>query len=98
MLRSLGYALFLAPAFVLQAAAQTPAPLAGQGCLGCHGSAGQGQGPVAALAGRDRGEIIAAMRAFAANERPATIMNRIARGYTDAEIEAIAAWFAAQPR
>lgn len=38
------------------------------------------------------------MLAFRANERPATIMGRIARGYTDAEIAALAAQFAPQPR
>jgi sulfide dehydrogenase cytochrome subunit len=37
------------------------------------------------------------MRAFAANERPGTIMGRIARGYTEAEIAALAAHFAALP-
>jgi sulfide dehydrogenase cytochrome subunit len=40
--------------------------------------------------------LAAAMRAFRANERPGTIMGRIARGYSDAEIAAIAAYFAQQ--
>ena len=35
------------------------------------------------------------MAAFRANERQGTIMNRIARGYTDAEIAAMASHFAA---
>jgi sulfide dehydrogenase cytochrome subunit len=34
------------------------------------------------------------MAAFRANERPGTIMGRIARGYTDAEIAAMADHFA----
>ncbi|MCS6931147.1 MAG: sulfide dehydrogenase [Acetobacteraceae bacterium] len=77
----------------LPSAAQ--APLAAEGCLGCHGPRGGGQGGIAALAGRDADELAAIMRAFRANERPGTIMGRIARGYTDAEIAAVAAHFAA---
>jgi cytochrome subunit of sulfide dehydrogenase len=72
-----------------------PAPLAAQGCLGCHGPEGKGAGGMPAIAGRDREELAATMAAFRANERPATIMNRIARGYTDAEIAALANHFAA---
>lgn len=75
-----------------------PAPLAAQGCLGCHGPNGAGQAPIPALTGRPAAETEALMLAFRANERPATIMGRIARGYTDAEIAALAAHFAAQPR
>jgi sulfide dehydrogenase cytochrome subunit len=48
-----------------------------------------------AIAGRDREELAATMAAFRADGRPATIMNRIARGYTDAEIAALANHFAA---
>jgi cytochrome subunit of sulfide dehydrogenase len=77
------------------AAAPGPAPLAAQGCIGCHGPNGGGGGPVPALAGRPAGEIAQAMRAFGANERQGTIMGRVARGYTDAEIAAVAAHFAA---
>ena len=88
--------LTLALAALLAAPAAAQAPLAAEGCTGCHGPSGSGQGSVAALAGRDANELAAAMRAFGATERPGTIMGRIARGYTDAEIAAIAAYFAAQ--
>lgn len=84
--------LLAAPAF-----AHAAAPLAAEGCLGCHGPAGQGAGAVPALAGRDRAELEALMAAFRGNERPATIMGRIARGYTEAESAAIAAHFARLP-
>jgi cytochrome subunit of sulfide dehydrogenase len=80
---------------VLLLAAAGPAPLPAQGCLGCHGPEGRGSGAVPALAGREAAEIIAAMQAFQAGQRPATIMDRIARGYTAAEIAAVAAYFAA---
>lgn len=76
------------------ALASGPAPLAAEGCLGCHGPDGRGATGVAALAGRDRAELVAIMLAFRANERPGTIMGRIARGYTEAEIAAVADHFA----
>jgi cytochrome c553 len=38
------------------------------------------------------------MRAFRDGKRPATVMHQIAKGYSDAQIEAMASWFAAQPR
>ncbi|WP_424812307.1 c-type cytochrome [Roseococcus sp. YIM B11640] len=78
------------------ASAQGPAPLAAQGCLGCHGPNGTGATGVPALAGRDAAELTALMAAFRANERPATIMGRIARGYTPAELAAVAEHFSRQ--
>ena len=38
------------------------------------------------------------MQAFRAGQKPATVMDRIAKGFTDDEIKAIAAWYAAQNR
>lgn len=90
-------ALGLALALALPTAAAAQAPLAAQGCLGCHGGGGAGSASIAGLSGRPAAELAAAMRAFAANERPGTIMGRIARGYTEAEIAALAAHFAALP-
>jgi sulfide dehydrogenase cytochrome subunit len=87
----------LALALAFPAAAAAQAPLAAQGCLGCHGATGAGSAAIPGLAGRPAAELSAAMLAFRANERPGTIMGRIARGYTDAEIAAMAAHFAALP-
>jgi len=79
-------------------AALAQAPLAAEGCYGCHGPAGAGAGAIPAIAGRDAADLRAAMLAFRANERPGTIMGRVARGYTEAEIAAIADHFARQGR
>jgi sulfide dehydrogenase cytochrome subunit len=80
--------------FALPLAAQAEAPLAAEGCLGCHGPEGRGGAPgAAAINGRGQAEMIAILTAFRANERPGTIMGRIARGYTEAEIAAIAEYF-----
>jgi cytochrome c553 len=48
------------------------------------------------LAGRNAAEIVAQMQAFRSGQRQSTIMDRIAKGFTDAEVQAIAAWFASQ--
>ncbi|MDO9709617.1 c-type cytochrome [Paracraurococcus lichenis] len=82
------------PAMPLAQAAG-PAPLAAQGCLGCHGPDGTGMGAIPRLAGREAPELAAILRDYRADRRPATIMNRIARGYTEAEIDSVSAWFAA---
>ncbi|MBP0466625.1 c-type cytochrome [Roseomonas sp. PWR1] len=86
-------ALLALAATIAPAAAQGPAPLAAEGCIGCHGPDGRGVAGGIPIAGRDRAELVAIMTAFRANERPGTIMGRIARGYTDAEIAAVAEHF-----
>jgi cytochrome c553 len=49
---------------------------------------------MAALAGRT--DIAEAMLAFKSGTRPATIMDRIAKGFSDEETRALATWYAAQ--
>lgn len=78
------------------AQASGPAPLAAQACLGCHGSNGAGMHEVPRLAGRDAAELQALMLAFRADARTGTIMGRIARGYSPAEIALVAEHFARQ--
>lgn len=80
----------LALSSAVPALAADPAPLAAEACLGCHGPDGRGGTGAAAIAGRDKADLVAILVAFRANERPGTIMGRIARGYTDAEIAAVA--------
>lgn len=88
-------ALLLAvPLFAAGAAAQPS--LVAEACVACHGPRGTGSGSIPALAGRDRAELGAAIAAFRTNGRPATIMNRLVRGYTDAELAAALDHFAAE--
>ena len=70
------------------------------GCAICHGTGGKPApgAPLIPLAGLPPDHIATQMRAFRDGKRPATVMHQIAKGYTDAEIDAIAAWFAAQKR
>jgi sulfide dehydrogenase cytochrome subunit len=65
-------------------------------CAMCHGTDGRSAGITASLAGRPAREILDAVRLFRDGAKPATIMGQIAKGYTDAQLEAIAAYFADQ--
>jgi sulfide dehydrogenase cytochrome subunit len=76
------------------ALAQEGAPLIAQSCAGCHGQAGEGVGTVARIAGYDRDAFITVWEEFRNNERPATIMNRIAPGYTPEDVAILAEYFA----
>jgi cytochrome c553 len=75
------------------ASAAAPPPLVA-GCVGCHVDGGDPRLPK--LAGRSAADIVAAVKAFRNGSRPATVMDRIAKGFSDDEIAAIAAWYAAQ--
>ena len=67
----------------------------GNTCAGCHGTNGISNGPAApSIAGLDYDYLVDAMQQFKAEERQSTIMARIAKGYTDAEIEAMSKFFA----
>jgi len=65
-------------------------------CANCHGTGGVGVGDVERLAGKPREEIVRKMQEFKSGARPSTIMSQLAKGYTDEQIEALGAWFAAQ--
>jgi sulfide dehydrogenase cytochrome subunit len=71
-------------------------PPGAAGCSGCHAARTGVDTPVPRLIGRDAAQIVAAMADFRAGKRPTTIMDRIAKGFTEDEVKAIAAWFAAQ--
>ena len=65
----------------------------------CHGSDGRTvTKDEVALAGLPRDHIATQMRAFRDGSRPATVMHQIAKGYTDEQIDSLAAWFAARKR
>ena len=76
-------------------AASLPPPGAAS-CSGCHAAGAASASSVSRLYGRDAGEITTAMTGFRDGSLPATVMNRIAKGFSDDELRAIAAWLAAQ--
>lgn len=64
-------------------------------CAACHGTSGTPSGSaLPALAGQPKDALVASMRAFKGGTRPATIMQQIAKGYSDEQIEQIAAYLA----
>ena len=84
----------IAIAAAVVASAEPPAGAAS--CSGCHPASPRVMSPVPRLAGVDRAAMVRAMQDFRSGQRAATVMDRIAKGFTDDEIQAIAAWFATQ--
>jgi sulfide dehydrogenase cytochrome subunit len=82
-----------APAFAQDTATRALAAT----CANCHGTDGRSATKeVPALAGLPKEHIASQMKAFKEGTRPATVMHQLAKGYTDPQIEALAAYFAAQ--
>ena len=70
-------------------------PVGAAACSGCHAASGaRVDTAIPPIAGRAAAEIEQQMQAFKAGQRPATVMDRIAKGFSDAEVQAIAAWYA----
>lgn len=66
-------------------------------CAACHGTNGVSQGSaIPNLAGKSVDSIRDAMLAYKNDKRAATVMGRIAKGYLDVEIVAMAKFFAQQ--
>jgi cytochrome c553 len=65
-------------------------------CTGCHPASARVASPVVRLTGLTADAIVRAMREFRSGQRTGTVMDRIAKGFTDEEIRAIAAWYATQ--
>jgi cytochrome subunit of sulfide dehydrogenase len=84
-------------ASIATALAASPEPPAGAAsCTGCHAVNAGVESPIPRLVGRNAAEMAAQMQAFKTGRQPSTVMDRIAKGFSDAEIEAIAAWYAQQ--
>ena len=71
---------------------QRPTVLA-KTCAGCHGTDGKSVGAIPPLHGIKADYFIGAMKDFRSDKREATVMNRIAKGFTDKEIESMAKFF-----
>jgi cytochrome c553 len=90
-MRTFGAAMTLSLALAGSAAAQSAAPAGASSCSGCH-DAKIASPSVPPLKGRPAAEIVSAMEAFRTGSREATVMTRIAKGFTDDETRDIAAW------
>ena len=92
--RALAAAIGIASIAAAVASAEPPAGAAS--CSGCHPVSPRVISPVPRIAGVDQVALARALHDFRSGQRPATVMDRIAKGFTDEEIQAIAAWYATQ--
>jgi sulfide dehydrogenase cytochrome subunit len=89
----------LATFFILSSASVAfgaEAPAGAVACTGCHAANARVETAVPPLNGRPAADIAAAMAAFKSGERKGTIMDRIAKGFSEPETQAIAQWYAQQ--
>jgi cytochrome subunit of sulfide dehydrogenase len=72
------------------------APPGALSCSGCHSPSATDTSTPPRLIGRDPAKTVAALQEFRSGQRAATIMDRVVKGFTPEEIQAIAAWYGAQ--
>jgi len=67
-------------------------------CESCHGPGGRSASAIAGFAGQPEGLLRARLLSFREATAPdATIMTRLMKGYDEAQIAALAHWFAQEP-
>lgn len=76
--------------------AQPSHRMLGDACAGCHGTRGHSSSPMPIIAGLPEAYLKQTLRDYKSGKRPSTIMGRVARGYDDTEIDALASFFASQ--
>ncbi|MGM0412331.1 MAG: c-type cytochrome [Pseudomonadota bacterium] len=59
-------------------------------CYACHGTDGKSPGSIPSLHGLPKEKIVSDLKAFKSGDRMSTVMERHAKGYSDAEIEELA--------
>jgi sulfide dehydrogenase cytochrome subunit len=65
-------------------------------CFNCHGTNGSAVGAMPPLAGQTKDALVKSLQEFREGKRPATIMHQIAKGYSEAQITAIASYLSQQ--
>ena len=91
---------FLALASAVAAAparAQKLPPAGAESCTGCHALHPGDGGSLPSLHGLKAADITAAMLDYRNDKRQPTIMNRLAKGFSEDEIKAISEWLESQP-
>jgi cytochrome c553 len=64
-------------------------------CANCHGTMGKAEPGMESLAGKDKDELLQKMLDFKTGKKPATIMHQLSKGYSDEQLQQLAAYFAA---
>lgn len=93
MFASLGLIPMLACGMDTGTSAPTAAIMANN-CFSCHGPDGRSPGAIPGLRHLTADDIASRLKQFRSGERPATVMGRHAKGYSDAELDAIARYIA----
>lgn len=78
---------------VLAAVVASLPPPGATACSGCHPLTNNVASPVPSLMGRDAGSIVSQMQGFREGKLKATVMGRIAKGFSDEEMAAIAQYY-----
>ncbi|MEO8441912.1 MAG: cytochrome C [Betaproteobacteria bacterium] len=63
-------------------------------CANCHAAEGRVYGAIPPIGARDRNTLLQQLKDFKSGVRPATVMHQLARGFTDTQLEQLAAYFA----
>lgn len=95
-----GMAFVAVLAFAGSAAAEPPdaVTIMASTCVGCHGADGTSRGPATpTIAGMAPETFVDAMKAFKDGSRTATIMDRIAKGFTEEETKQLAEYYSKLP-
>jgi cytochrome c553 len=66
------------------------------GCFNCHGTDGYARPGLSKLAGWPSASMVQIMQEYKSDRRQGTLMNQLAKGYDEAEIEALAQYFSQQ--
>ena len=67
-------------------------------CAGCHGTNGASAGDIMPIiGGMEKNYLYTVLSEFKSGQRDSTIMGRIAKGYSENELKAIASYMARQP-
>jgi len=72
------------------------APPGASSCTGCHATKKVADSVIPQINGRTSADIANFMRQYRSGAWPSSVMGRIAKGFDDQQIDAIATWFAAQ--
>ena len=65
-------------------------------CYSCHGTDGRSPGNIPSLTGKNTEQALLMLKEFKSGRLPSTVMTRHAKGYTDAELEALANYIGTQ--
>lgn len=98
VLRPIGIAMLLSTVSAFAQTSDLQARSTAASCSACHGTNGNAAPGMVSLAGYPRVDMVKAMADFKSGARPATLMHQLSKGYSEAQVEAIAGYFAAQKK